>query len=67
MEECDTDVYVLIKFKSGTNEKCYVGIINSADDTDFEGRFMKRKMWDEFLEAAVFISILAEVPGVARV
>ena len=55
MEECDTGVCFLIKFKSGANEKYFVGIIDNADNTGYDGRFMKIKGWDEFLEADVFI------------
>ena len=55
MEKCDAGDYVLVKFKSGTNGKCHVGIIDNDDDTEYEGRFMKRKEWDEFSEAVVFI------------
>ena len=48
---CDVGHFVLLKFISS---KClnilqYVGVIDNIYESDFEGRFIKRKLWDELL------------------
>ena len=55
MEDRDTGDHFLVKLKMEAKEKCFVGIIDDANDTDYKGRLIKRKECDEFLEADVFI------------